>query len=158
MLCGCRSNSSILLFQTCSSCASNLRPGKPIFFASDHKHASVVAKEYGIWLNSSIVTHQSNPDPPLHMDKIENTSSRPASDYYDTFVDLYLLAFGECVSYFSKGGFGNWGLLIGGNIECVVKWTRNTKGIVHPCNWTGASDIQKFTPQLTKPLFLEPMK
>eukprot|EP00934_Nitzschia_sp_Nitz4_P002740 Nitzschia sp. Nitz4//scaffold113_size70149//2348//5307//NITZ4_005938-RA/size70149-augustus-gene-0.123-mRNA-1//-1//CDS//3329533305//2730//frame0 len=144
------------------NCASKLRPGKPIFFSSDSKVASIHSVEYGASMNGTVVTHQNNPDPPLHLDKAENFSDptlqtfRPVSDYYDTFVDLYLLALGQCV-YLSKGGFGHWGLLIGGNITCAGRLKKTTRGFRDPCNWTVASDGSTATRvELKEPLFLEP--
>lgn len=82
------------------NCASNLRPGKPIFLASDSKDAVEIGLKYGEFRNAKIVSHESNPNPPLHLDKAVNTANNgllqhPPSDYYDTFIDLYLLAFGR---------------------------------------------------------------
>ena len=142
------------------NCASQLRPGKPIFLASDSDYAAEVALEYGRKRNASIVVHQSNPNPPLHLDKTNDTAPRPPSDYYDTFIDLYLLALGGCV-FHNKGGFGSWGLLIGGNVSCVYRQKHSkVKGIDNPCNWTAPTGIPPKTASAQAEeisLFLEPM-
>ena len=142
------------------NCASKLRPGKPIFLASDSDYAAEVAMEYAQKKNASIVVHQSNPNPPLHLDKSNDTAPRPPSDYYDTFIDLYLLAMGGCV-FINKGGFGSWGLLIGGNVSCTIKQKHSkVKGIDNPCNWTApfgsATETEPAAVKRIK-LFLEPM-
>jgi hypothetical protein len=145
------------------NCASNLRPGKPIFLASDSKYSAEVGVAYGDSRNAKVVTHENNPNPPLHFDKAENvttttvTLTHPPSDYYDTFIDLYLLALGRCV-FISKGGYGHWALLIGGNISCVHKQKRNKKGFQNPCEWMDPPNgIKTKKARLTESLFLEPM-
>lgn len=138
------------------NCATTLRPGRPVFLASDTGFASTVAGAYGEFKHAHIVSHMSNPNPPLHLDKSEEGVKRPSSDYYDTFIDLYILAFGGCVAY-NKGGFGNWGLLIGGNTSCGWKMKRGKQGIQNPCNWTHVPDGYRPASKLNEPLFLEPM-
>jgi len=142
------------------NCASKLRPSSPIFVASDSALASQHALNYGKNHSGWVVTHQNNPDPPLHLDKAENLTlgeaRHPPSAYYDTFVDLYLLALGGCV-YFTKGGYGHWALLIGGNITCGFRLKRNKKGIVNPCGWEGTIAPDTPQPVITDPLFLEPL-
>jgi hypothetical protein len=44
------------------NCASNMRPGKPIFLASDSKSAQEIGVEYAIKRNAMISTHTNNPD------------------------------------------------------------------------------------------------
>ena len=87
-------------------CASQLRPGMPIFFASDSDKAAAYAKIYGSNHSARVETHTPNPNPPLHLDKCKDWKRRPKSHFYDTFVDLYLLALGGCVT-FNKGGYGH---------------------------------------------------
>lgn len=144
------------------NCATKLRPGRPIFFASDSKIASDYSVIYGEKMNGTVVTHDNNPDPPLHLDKAENFSDtsvarRPVSDYHDTFIDLYLIALSRCV-FLTKGGYGHWGLLIGGNTTCAMRFKRGKGKILNPCNWTVPSDESAITRRvaLTKPLFIEP--
>ena len=150
------------------NCASQLRPGKPIFVASDSEVASDYAIEYGSSMNGKVVTHQSNPDPPLHLDTAEKVTHTingvdilqrygPAH-FYDTFVDAYLLALSKCV-FIGKGGFGHWALLIGGNYSCTFRQKGFTdQGIKNPCDWAGApGDGLPVSVKLETPLFLEPV-
>jgi hypothetical protein len=67
------------------NCASKLRPGKPIFLASDLKYASEFWVVYGGKQKAIIVTHPNNPDPPLHFDKGEdaNTTSTTSQVLFD---------------------------------------------------------------------------
>jgi hypothetical protein len=53
----------------------------------------------------------------LHLDKMEDWKSRPPSDFYSIFVDLYLMANGRCVTY-GQGGFGQYALLLRYNATC----------------------------------------
>jgi len=63
--------------------------------------------------NSSTATALSQP---WHLDSFLG----PTENFYDTFVDLYLLAMAGCVTY-NKGGYGHWGMLIGGHPHCQVR-------------------------------------
>ncbi len=144
------------------NCATKLQPGKPIFFASDSKVASDYSIIYGEKMNGTVVTHDNNPNPPLHLDKAENfsdtsVSKRPISDYHDTFIDLYLIALSRCV-FLSKGGYGHWGLLIGGNTSCVMRFKRGKGRILNPCNWTVPTEKSTTMTRstLSGPLFIEP--
>jgi hypothetical protein len=138
------------------NCASTLRPGQPIFFASDSSDAVSSAKLYATEKQAQIVSRDHDPDPPLHLDKPKDWKTRPVSDFYDTFIDLYLLALSKCVTY-NQGGFGHWGLLIGGDISCVIEQKDNV------CGWVDGgddahgqgkerNDIEK------QPLYLEAME
>lgn len=80
------------------NCASMLFPGAPIFFASDSSIAVTFAEYYGELKNSSIAVRKHD-NPPLHVDKTSKWRGRKASDYYDTFVDLYLVGMSRCVTY-----------------------------------------------------------
>ncbi|KAL3936645.1 MAG: hypothetical protein SGBAC_008076 [Bacillariaceae sp.] len=145
------------------NCASHLRPGKPIFLASDSHQATQIAEGYAIKRNTTIRIHPNNPDPPLHLDKAEDvndlsTPRRPPSDYYDTFIDLYIMAFGQCV-FISKGGYGHWANLIGGNTTCIYKQKRAKRGIQNPCNWTVTAETTLDEDlRITSPLFNEPIQ
>eukprot|EP00934_Nitzschia_sp_Nitz4_P004380 Nitzschia sp. Nitz4//scaffold378_size14206//221//1652//NITZ4_008946-RA/size14206-processed-gene-0.8-mRNA-1//1//CDS//3329549684//4370//frame0 len=98
-------------------CASTLAPGAPMFFASDSADATEWAPKYAASQGGRAETHIPSPNPPLHLDRGE---SKDPSVYFDTFVDLYLLSLGKCVAH-SKGGFGHWGLLIGGITNCTSR-------------------------------------
>lgn len=139
------------------NCASNLRPGAPIFFASDSSNASTLAKEYAEIKGARVETHTPNPNPPLHLDRADDWELRPISDFYDTFVDLYLIALGGCVT-FNLGGYGHWALLIGGNYRCIINQdTANDGAIGRKCDWRTRSKSPQI-PERTTPLFLEPME
>ena len=81
------------------NCASEIRPTKPIFFTSDSRNATYYAKLYGTKRNATIRTRVPNPNPPYHIDKVKNYKTYPASDFYDTFIDLYILAQADCITY-----------------------------------------------------------
>ena len=142
------------------NCASGLRPGMPIFFASDSSHAAEYSKIYGLRNHSARVeTHTPDPNPPLHLDKCKDWKKRPPQDFFDTFVDLYLLALGGCVTY-GKGGYGHWGLLIGINPTCFVQQDHKFNGgIGEKCSWhDGAKQRIEPEAELLSPLFLEVME
>mmetsp|Transcript_43618 Transcript_43618/g.105767 ORF Transcript_43618/g.105767 Transcript_43618/m.105767 type:complete len:553 (+) Transcript_43618:141-1799(+) len=119
------------------NCASTLKPGHAIFLASDSSYATTYGPKYGEEMKVSVIVHEHNPDPPLHIDRpdgqtvVPNSTAsidRPPSDFYDTFVDLYLLALGGC-SFFGKGGYGLWAAMIGGeNMKCKYQ-ERIKKGV-----------------------------
>jgi hypothetical protein len=115
-------------------CASNLNPHiKSYFFTSDSDDARAFAMTYRHDLH--VGTRTPNPNPPLHLDKASaNGQNRPVSDFYDTFVDLYLLATGNCVTY-NVGGFGKWALLISKNSSCFNVQDTFWQGIRNPCDW-----------------------
>jgi hypothetical protein len=149
------------------NCASMLRPGGPIFFASDSYYATEMALKYGKTkgLNTVVArSHNNNNAKPLHLDKTERNSQVKASDFYDTFVDLYLLGMSRCLTY-NIGGYGKWGLLLGYNSSCGM---RHQKGYgfkrdgLAACHWEstaagfGATHQQKNSIQLES-LFTVPM-
>jgi hypothetical protein len=115
-------------------CASNLRPGGPIYFCSDSKYAVEVVQEYAKRYSRNIVSliHK---EEPLHLEKANSTNRHP-SEYYDTFIDLYLLGMSRCVAY-SVGGFGSWGLFLGYNATCGYKHMSD-RNHVNKCNWVSA--------------------
>jgi hypothetical protein len=98
------------------NCASMLKPGWPIYFASDSTNATKNAVQYAKLKNASIVFHKTDNEP-LHLDRGNEFLKRSngwrnntASDFYSVFVDLYLLANSGCMT-FGEGGFGKWGSL-----------------------------------------------
>ena len=144
-------------------CASQLRPGAPIFFASDSNDATQYSHDYGSVKGVTIKSHDHNPNPPLHLDRCQDWEKRPIKDFYDTFVDLYLIALGGCVT-FNKGGFGHWGLLISGNITCFINQRTSDFGKVkNVCDWKTSPTTNKIREGVELPqgsfssLFLEPM-
>ena len=112
-------------------CASEFRPGGPVYFASDSSFAVATVEKYGMENNRSISVLK-GPEP-LHLDK---EVSRPPSDFYSIFVDLLLMAEGRCVSY-GQGGFGRFALLLSHNSTCTSRHIY--KGIRANCSWTTQS-------------------
>jgi hypothetical protein len=94
-----------------------------------------------------------SPNPPtLHMDRCSDWQKRPASEFFNIFLYLYLLALGDCVT-FNKGGYGHWGLLIG-----VDQQTTATGAIKNTCERTnGSARNQSAARHSNKPLFLDAM-
>jgi hypothetical protein len=151
-----------VLARNAINCASQLRPGGPFFFASDHTFSTRAALDYGAQRNVSVYTrkHESQP---LHVDKAPNLTQRQPKEFYDTFVDLYLMGMSKCLTY-NRGGFGHWALLIGYDASCFLKQKTSASGIAVLCNWTEADArfdhgvAVNEQPVRTTPLFLEPMK
>jgi len=118
------------------NCASELRPQTPIFFVSDSANATYYARQYGEHHNRPvrIATRVPDPNPPVHIDM--QWKGRPLSHFYDGFVDLYILASADCVTY-NKGGFGMMGLLMGRNATCQLRQDAINRPVIsHPCHWT----------------------
>eukprot|EP00529_Nitzschia_sp_RCC80_P011427 CAMPEP_0113523728 /NCGR_PEP_ID=MMETSP0014_2-20120614/45852_1 /TAXON_ID=2857 /ORGANISM="Nitzschia sp." /LENGTH=636 /DNA_ID=CAMNT_0000421821 /DNA_START=229 /DNA_END=2135 /DNA_ORIENTATION=- /assembly_acc=CAM_ASM_000159 len=100
------------------------------FFASDLGHALELAQEYGtskkvlvhvvhgVMENQGLVPEKSlaavkeeghqHADGPLHFAKADNLHSRKPSEFYSTFVDLFILGMGRC-TIVNRGGFGTFG-------------------------------------------------
>jgi hypothetical protein len=112
-------------------CASQLRPGGPIYFASDSRDATKDVERWRKQQGKPIVTIVPETEA-LHLDKA--TSQRP-SDYYNIFVDLYLLANADCISH-GQGGFGRFGVLLSRNASCLFKYF--AEGQYVKCDWKGA--------------------
>lgn len=147
------------------NCVSSLRPGGPFFFSSDSAYAKEVAIEYGKERNTKVVA-RTDTAPPLHLDLVEDWKTRDPADFYDVFVDLYLMSMGHCMSY-NMGGYGKWGILLSGrDFTCNVRhWTKGVgKGTaaVDGCNWTDPAIQQEGSrsspvTKLERPLFLPAM-
>jgi hypothetical protein len=117
------------------NCASEMRPNTPIFFTSDSSDATHYAKVYASERKATVFTRIQNPNPPLHIDKVKFHLRLPPSDFYDTFVDLYILAQADCVTY-NKGGYGIFALLISRNSTCGVRQDAiDRPRILKPCVW-----------------------
>ena len=116
------------------NCASQLMPGAPIFFASDSALGSDAVREYARTQNRSIVTRDDLSKQPVHLEfghprGVNLSSPPPPSDYYATFVDLWIMGNGRCVA-FGPGGFGSWGLIVGYNVSCGYRYFKKP-----PCRW-----------------------
>lgn len=109
-------------------CASVLRPGGPIYFASDSKIAIEEALKYGKEINRKVSSYD-GPEP-LHID-VQWKGHTP-DEFYSVFVDLYMMGNGRCTAY-GRGGFGMYASLMGYNSTC--EWVYLKKGMKE-CNWT----------------------
>lgn len=91
-------------------CATTLQPSLPIFFASDSTDAQNVALKYGRVHNVTVISRFHDQEP-LHLEKA-NSTGKTERDYYDIFVDLYLLGNSRGMAY-NVGGYGRLGLIMG---------------------------------------------
>lgn len=102
-----------------NSSSSSTNP-LPIYFASDTSIVTQRAIQYGLDHNLLVVSRDghksrgSNANP-YHIDQPPPMTNKDfvlhPSDFYDTFVDLYLLAMGRCHSW-GSGGYGSWASVI----------------------------------------------
>jgi hypothetical protein len=102
---------------------SNATTLTPIYFASDSAVTTRMALEYGSKHHLAVVGRNITAEP-LHLhpgssffkytNKIaaNDWKGRPASDFYATFVDLYLLALSKCTT-FGQGSYGSWAAALG---------------------------------------------
>ena len=95
--------------QTAIRCATQVRPEGPVFFASDSTHAQKVALDYGNEQHVTVVSRFHEKEP-LHLEV--NATGKIPADYYDIFVDLYLLGNSRGMA-FNVGGYGKLGLILG---------------------------------------------
>lgn len=142
--------------QNAINCASSLRPGGPFLFASDHSFSTQAALNYGKVMHTKVVArpHQSLP---LHIDNAENILERKPSEFYDVFIDLYLMGMSRCLTY-NRGGFGHWALLIGYNSSCYHNQKTSAAGIGAPCNWTAPESPTNDKKASKAPYFPPPIR
>jgi hypothetical protein len=122
-------------------CALQLHPGQPVYVATDNLNTTKAALEYGTELMTAVYGNLSGPSfvarldekEPLHLDRGSNFLTRanpdwmdhPPSDFYDIFVDLYLLGGASCVA-FGVGGFGRWGSALSRNQSCHCNYMKRS--------------------------------
>ena len=125
------SSSTTAATTTASSSSSINSNNDPIFVASDSNDVIKGAFEYGRQNHIPVVSNQNTafeqqdqkqhvPHLLLHLDrgtsfleagKDTMTQMYQPSDYYSTFVDLYLLKNARCIAY-GRGGYGKWAQLL----------------------------------------------
>ena len=117
-----------------------------------------MAQSYVSTQQGQLVIHPPHPNPPLHLDRDKGWRQRKASDFDDTFVDLYLLALAGCVA-FSKGGYGHWAVLIGDHLDCAISHEGNQRGgAKNKCRWHAPQESRKLPQDYdSTKLFLDPM-
>jgi len=97
----------------------------PIFFASDNAIALNTVKEWAEEVNYPLIQFDRTEEVPLRLDYYGNeTHPTKPSDYYSTFVDLFLAGSGKCVTH-GRGGFGRLASLLSYNTSCVTKHINN---------------------------------
>ena len=135
--------SQLAVVENAVRCGTQLFPGAPLYVASDSANVTSHAVLYGTSQGGRVVTASQPGDPaPLHIDRGSNFLSADgqdwnqhnASDFYDTFVDLFVLAHGACTT-FNVGGYGRWASAIGPNRTCAIDHSR------HRCVWTAATAV-----------------
>jgi len=147
-----RENNVTALSLQSINCMSTLRGG-PFYFASDSVEARRLVHGTGEDRNVTIVTRMDTHP----MNHIEFANSTSPSDYFEIFLDLYLLSFGRCLTH-SFGGFGTWAQLISGrDFSC-----RRTVGALQGFALCSGKDWEErpsetSTESLQLPLFLSPM-
>lgn len=143
----------------------------PVYFASDSEHATRQAVTYGNANGLTVYgikpTEELQGDP-LHLDKVKDWKKRPASDFIDIFVDLYVMALAKCVSY-GMGGFGLFASYLSGNPSCGLQHMSATmqeecprpRNALRKRRGIGRNKPNEYEPEwgdIEKPaLFLEPM-
>jgi hypothetical protein len=117
-------------------------------------------------------------DGPLHFAKASDLHSRQPSEFYSTFVDLFILGMARC-TVVNRGGFGTFGSLVSYNASCLISQKTSSKGIQHRCDWLDhhndnhdydknttrkkddkiepLHETQDLRPERWPPLFLDPM-
>jgi hypothetical protein len=128
-------SSNASLIRNSVNCATQLKPGWPVYFASDSSNAIRSALQYGRSKNGTIVARIDDTEP-LHLDRgigfLRNSDgwkNLNSSAFYDVFVDLYLLAGSQCLAH-GRGGYGKWGSLLSYNSSCVISHHESQ------CLWT----------------------
>lgn len=125
------------------NCASNLLPGKPIYFASDTGAAVNAARNYSLAHSLPIASLEFDYNP-LHLDKDTDWENRTASQFDATFVDLFMLAQSRCVAY-SNGGYGTFGSLLSFESDCSLRFFAG-KRKAKRCRWMPTMPTDRAAP------------
>lgn len=95
----------------------------PIYFASDSSLATSQATLYGSASGVTVLAYQNSAtgtEDPLHLDKAADWETKQPSDFFDVFVDLYMMSMGVGVTH-GLGGFGVFASLLSNNVTNVVR-------------------------------------
>jgi hypothetical protein len=148
---------------------------QPVYFASDSDVAIQQAGNHASIYGYTVLTRttQVMGRHPLHLDKTKDWNERPASDFYDAFVDLYIMSLGKCVAY-GMGGYGKFASYMSDHVSCsMVHMTatavercplptnagvkRRRKGISPPPKSVETTATAKVAPEHNGLLFLPPV-
>jgi hypothetical protein len=117
------------------NCASNLLPGRPIYFASDTGSAVDAAKDYASMHSLPVASLEFDTNP-LHLDKDPDWKTRSPSEFDATFIDMLMLAQSRCVAY-SNGGYGTFGSLLSHESDCSLRFFAR-RSPAKKCRWMSA--------------------
>ena len=143
--------------QNALDCASQLpNHGGVIVFLSDSPIANQMAIDYGKkhYTSDIRILSRSTEFPPLHLDKDADYVNRSASDFYDTFVDLYIMTLSACVVR-GRGGYGLWGSLLSFNPACDAAHMSRTQ--LFGCQWDPSPKLLSKPATFPRPLFPQAM-
>ena len=134
--------------------------------ASDHQYVIKSAEDFLVsekHLDTKVLVRfdDASPEDPIHLGFVQNVTQRHPSEFYDTFVDIWVLGMSECLVY-NQGGFGTWGLLIGYNSKCSINQYTVFKGPKVRCeDWISPNEKQAIANDETythlPPLFVDPL-
>ena len=120
-----------VLIQKALRCAVKLQANKTIYVASDSKNVTALAIEFGQQQEHVVAGRLDTPEP-LHLDRggdfltlAESRKVFPPEAFYDTFVDLYLMAGANCIAH-GRGGYGRWANLLSSHPNCTVNYLRDS--------------------------------
>ena len=122
-------------------CASELQPSVeavPIYFASDNPVALATARQIAKVFDYPIITFERSEEKPRHLDDYDKNNVTRPSDYYSTFVDLFLAGSGKCVTH-GRGGFGRFASLLSFNVTCSSKHVHR----FYPVNCQGRAPFHR---------------
>ena len=101
--------------QNAINCAFELQHSmnnNTVYFAADSDKALQYAISYGkIFMVDVITRKKMDRKDPLHLDKTPDWQFRRPSDFFDVFIDLYIMSLSNGVTY-GMGGYGRFAALI----------------------------------------------
>jgi hypothetical protein len=104
----------------------------PVYFASDSDKALRFGIMYGKTFKVDVVSREAKYGKnPLHIDKTSDWQVRPPTDFFEVFIDLYVMALSKCVTY-GMGGYGRFASLMSGNTTCSIVHMSAT--YMEPCD------------------------
>ena len=101
----------------CAFQLQQLKDNRTVYFAADSDKALQYAISYGKIFNVDVVTPaKTYRQDPLHLDKTPDWQLRPPADFYDAFIDLYIMSLSNGVAY-GMGGYGRFAALMSKNFN-----------------------------------------